>query len=97
MFQKAADLETEKREAIERLKTEQGRREFMSIFEEILANYRRLIEKGGDFLVGKEADDMKATADEIRDQEPEVARFIDQAREKIEDLLKKAKADRSKS
>lgn len=90
MFKELMALQGEKRELIDRLKTAEGRRRFMGVFEERLAEYKRLIEKGGDFLLDKEVDDMKATADEIREQEPEVARFIDQAREKIKDLLKKS-------
>jgi hypothetical protein len=89
MFEATMALGADKRKFIERIKTDEGKREFMGVFEERLVEYRELIKKGGDFLLNKEVDDMKATADEIRQAEPNAAKFIDQAREKLEDLLKK--------
>lgn len=89
MFKAVTAFEAEKRKFIERIKTDEGKREFMGVFEERLVGYRKLLEKGGEFLLDKELDDMKATADEIRQAEPDTAKFIDQAREKLEDLLKK--------
>lgn len=90
MFKNYVALQGGQREFIERMKTESGQRNYRDWFENTrLAVYLSLIEAGGDFTVKKDADEMKALADEIRNEEPEVARFLDDARKNIEDFLRK--------
>lgn len=84
--------EVEKARTIESLRTPEGRREFMGEFERILKKYRKFIRLGGDFKLQSDViEDLKKRADRIRGEWPDVAKFIDHARKKIEDLIKREK------
>lgn len=83
-----SDREKDKWETIEGLGEEGGKRKFIGVFEKKLASFRRLIEQGDRLRIKHVIREMKEAADQIRARKPEIAKLLDEARQKVEDLFK---------